>query len=350
MLLRGKDVWQIVSHGPRCSHFGKGTSLVNGVTVSIVIPAFNPGRLLLAALESAKQNAATLAHEILIVDDRSTDPETHSVFAEIRERSPTVMLLRNEGVRGPGPTRNVGIFAARGDWIAFLDADDVWPPGSLERRIKVAQKFPAVKWIAGGHLVWHPENTELDSYAGLVGHSAQAMSASGNEFFIEKPLPLLINHTILVGTMLIRREILTASGGFDEHCFFADDWMFNILVAEYSTLYFIDVALLLLRRQHRSLTSDIRYRIGALATYDRACARRSLAAHMGEIKARKLSDLLLLSEHFAQRKQWREALRFTWSALMAHPTAPWVWRRALKSLVALCYPRGRDLSRDDPAL
>ncbi|MGQ9503351.1 MAG: glycosyltransferase family 2 protein [Thermogutta sp.] len=93
--------------------------------ISVVIPVFNGERFLAEAIRSAL--AQTLPpYEILVVDDGSTDES-----AELAESfGPPVRVLREEN-RGEAAARNCGIEAARGDWIAFLDCDDVWKPEKL---------------------------------------------------------------------------------------------------------------------------------------------------------------------------------------------------------------------------
>jgi glycosyltransferase involved in cell wall biosynthesis len=100
-----------------------------GALVSVVIPVFNGERFLREAVQSVlDQKYSPL--EIIIVDDGSTDA-TETVA---RSFSETVRYLRQTN-QGPAAARNRGIEHARGDLIAFLDADDVWPEGKLELQL-----------------------------------------------------------------------------------------------------------------------------------------------------------------------------------------------------------------------
>lgn len=103
---------------------------------SVVIPAYNAGRYLAETLDSVL--AQTLpAHEILVIDDGSTD-DTPVVAAKFVGR---VTHVRQEN-RGVSAARNNGIARASGNWIAFLDADDIWEPRFLERASAVCQDTP----------------------------------------------------------------------------------------------------------------------------------------------------------------------------------------------------------------
>lgn len=93
--------------------------------ISVVIPVFNGERFLAEAIRSALSQTLP-PYEILVIDDGSTDGS-----AEIAESfGPPVRVLRQEN-RGEAAARNFGIEAASGDWIAFLDCDDVWQPEKL---------------------------------------------------------------------------------------------------------------------------------------------------------------------------------------------------------------------------
>lgn len=101
-------------------------------TVSVVIPCHNGGDLVAEAIDSAwSQTHCPL--EVILVDDGSIDG---SAERAISSAGPT-RLLRQEQ-QGESVARNHGIDVARGDWVAFLDADDVWLPGSIERRLELA--------------------------------------------------------------------------------------------------------------------------------------------------------------------------------------------------------------------
>lgn len=90
--------------------------------LSVVVPVFNGARYLAAALDSVLADAGDDV-ELVVVDDGSTDAS-----ASIAAGYPSVRLLRQDN-RGPAAARNRGVEAARGEYLAFLDADDLWPAG-----------------------------------------------------------------------------------------------------------------------------------------------------------------------------------------------------------------------------
>lgn len=102
------------------------------VPVSVVIPCYNGAAYLRETLESVVHQTAHPL-EVVLVDDGSTDGS-----AEIAEAfGPPVRVIRQEN-QGESVARNRGIEEARGEWVAFLDADDIWKPEKLERQLDVA--------------------------------------------------------------------------------------------------------------------------------------------------------------------------------------------------------------------
>ncbi len=98
-------------------------------SVSVVMPCFNAERFLAEALESVMAQTVPVL-EVLVVDDGSTDRS-----ASIAEAfGPPVRVIRQSN-QGESVARNIGMEEAKGDWIGFLDADDVWAPDKLERQL-----------------------------------------------------------------------------------------------------------------------------------------------------------------------------------------------------------------------
>jgi succinoglycan biosynthesis protein ExoO len=118
---------------------------------SVIIPAYNVSSIVERAIESAA--AQTLpALEILVIDDCSTDNTVEVVKALGRE-IPSLRLLSTPANGGPGAARNVGLRAAKGDWIALLDSDDAWKPGRLKRLSEVAGAT-AADFVADNLVMW----------------------------------------------------------------------------------------------------------------------------------------------------------------------------------------------------
>jgi glycosyltransferase involved in cell wall biosynthesis len=105
--------------------------------VSVVIPVRDGARFLGRALESVLAQPEEL--ELIVVDDGSVDGSS-----DVAARFPTLVV--RQGARGPGAARNAGVERARGEYLAFLDADDVWLPGKLAAQLGELRAAASAAW------------------------------------------------------------------------------------------------------------------------------------------------------------------------------------------------------------
>ncbi len=196
--------------------------------VSVVVPAYNAAAFLAETVASVL--AQTYADfELLIVDDGSRD-DTAAIAASLAAGDPArVRLLQHPGGanRGVSATRNLGIRAARGKWVAFLDADDVWHPGKLAHQIPFMESMPDCAL----------------SYTQAVilreGHGERFMPGVEELGTVLPPEPrVVLLHIILVlvnyifSTVVVRRDALLEIGGFAENLpFQSEDRIMVAMVA-----------------------------------------------------------------------------------------------------------------------
>ena len=131
-------------------------------SVSVVIPAHNASATIAAAIDSAiRQTRRPL--EIVIVDDASTDSTRDVVEALGSASDVPIRLYSNSTNSGPGVARNLGWDMARGDLVAFLDADDVWHPQKLEIQVPIMESSPSLAMSAHDRTVGvRPEWATID--------------------------------------------------------------------------------------------------------------------------------------------------------------------------------------------
>jgi succinoglycan biosynthesis protein ExoO len=120
---------------------------------SVIMPAYNVAGIIGRAIRSAAAQTFPPL-EILVIDDCSTD-NTVEVVKALAQDIPSIRLLSTSANGGPSPARNVGLSAAKGDWIALLDADDAWKPGRLKRLSEVASATSA-DFVADDLVMWDP--------------------------------------------------------------------------------------------------------------------------------------------------------------------------------------------------
>jgi len=223
--------------------------------VSVVIPVFNGARFLREAIESVL--AQTYANvEIVVVDDGSTD-ETPAMIASFD----TVRGMRQEHA-GQATARNRGVAAARGEYVAFLDADDVMLPDRLERQVAYLREHPECACVLGRQQIAVEAGVEPPAWVangggdGSVSELVQPMSA------------------------LVRRSAFDRIGPFDTSFRFAEDvdWLFRAQDSD------VGVAILqeavLVRRIH-----------GDNLTYDAAsCQREAVQALKARLDRRRAAS------------------------------------------------------------
>lgn len=113
---------------------------------SVVIPCHNAERWIVETVESVMGQTLP-PYEIVIVDDGSDDASL-TLITSLAERSQMPIVVRRSDRQGPSVARNIGIDAATGDWIAFLDADDWWKPTHLERICTAVDTSDDVVYLA----------------------------------------------------------------------------------------------------------------------------------------------------------------------------------------------------------
>jgi glycosyltransferase involved in cell wall biosynthesis len=176
--------------------------------ISIIIPAHDAAAHLGACLDSVLAQRGPFRHEVIVIDDASTD-----ATADIARGRAGVRLLRLDDNAGPSAARNLGIAEARGELIAFLDADDLWPPGRLAAGLAVLAAHPDIGLVFGDCLVFDAGGVRLPSFFADGGLD---QGFWGDPLRIpDQDLKLFRLNYIPTGAVLVRRRHLEAVGGFD---------------------------------------------------------------------------------------------------------------------------------------
>jgi Glycosyltransferases involved in cell wall biogenesis len=113
---------------------------MDGPLISVVMPTYNNGRYIKKAIESVFCQAVSL--ELIVINDASLD-DTIEVIAEYQAREDFI-FINNEGNLGVARSRNIGVQRARGEFVAFLDADDWWAEDKLKLQLEAIDKTGAV--------------------------------------------------------------------------------------------------------------------------------------------------------------------------------------------------------------
>ncbi|MFM2429106.1 MAG: hypothetical protein RLZZ511_319 [Cyanobacteriota bacterium] len=169
--------------------------------VTVVIPAYNADRFIAQTLDSVLAQTFT-AFEVIVINDGSTD-RTAAIVEEYAQRDDRIILI-NQANQGISATRQRGYRAAKGDYIAFLDADDLWMPQALASHLqhfagrpKLGISFGRVEFMQG-------DGTPTNTFS-----TSRLQDIEPEHLFYENLLTTTSN-------AIVRRAVFEQVGGFDE--------------------------------------------------------------------------------------------------------------------------------------
>jgi glycosyltransferase involved in cell wall biosynthesis len=181
------------------------------IDVSVVVPTFNRWPMLAEALASvmAQKN---VEFELIVVDDGSTDETAWrlpTLANQLAAQFP-VRILRTEN-QGPAAARNRGVDAARAPFIAFLDSDDLWLPGKLQRQLAMMQRTP--ECVAS-------QTDEIWLRRGVRVNPGLRHRKRGGNFFFDSLRTCLVSPS----AVMMRTSTFHELSGFDEDMRAAEDY------------------------------------------------------------------------------------------------------------------------------
>ena len=202
----------------------KETPVLMNPLVSVIMPAYNARPYIEQAIRSVlDQDYPQL--ELIVVDDGSNDgtPELAEQFGN------RVKVLRQKNA-GPAAARNRGFAASQGEFIAFLDADDVWLAGKASMQVRYLQNHSETGLVYGDFKHWRPQAdgtflappsliVERSPFAVLPEHSGWIYTA------------LLFDNVVHIITAMLRRSVIEAVGGLDENLSTGEDYDFWLRIS-----------------------------------------------------------------------------------------------------------------------
>lgn len=215
--------------------------------ISVVVPTYNCETFISEALNSVvSQNYPNL--EIIVVDDGSLD----GTVEKIRTFGDGIRLVQQAN-QGPGAARNHGARVARGEYLAFLDGDDVWLPGKLRAQIQHIKDNPSIQLVYGHWRRWYPDSD--GSYTSAEEHTtifdAGNIDVEGSGWVYCRLLLDSILHTI---TVLMRRRLFEDVGGFDASLRRGEDYDLWIRLSRLVPMHKLEMTLALYRMHPKNTT------------------------------------------------------------------------------------------------
>lgn len=235
--------------------------------ISVIIPAYNRRSSIGDCIESALAQTSP-AHEIIVVDDGSTDgtPEVVTQFGD------KAMLVRRSH-QGVSAARNTGIRSSTGEWIAFLDTDDLWRPHKLARQQEQMQEIgDEVGCLYSRYEISGQDFRRLSNYPPNEGDL--------------RLRDLLRKNHIGMSTSLVRRSCIDKVEGFDEELRSAVDWDLWLRLAGGGVRFaYCPEVLARYRVSGDAISVDLpRWEKSRLRVLEKFFSQRDIPSHVGSLR------------------------------------------------------------------
>jgi GT2 family glycosyltransferase len=271
-------------------------------TISVVIPTFNRSGLLVEAIESVLRQTHP-AREIIVIDDGSTD-DTPQALARF---GPRVTCQRQQN-SGQAVARNLGIKLASGDFVAFLDSDDLWVERRLELQLAALTRQPQLDFLFGLEAKFDAEQQSEACEIQDPEVRARLLALDGE---VPSALELLLRENVVpTSTVLVRRSCCLAIPGMDPTIQPVEDYDFWLRLARQGARFGFVNAFLCRRRMHEGnlVKQWLRLRVATAAVLERHLD--TLPAQRPTVQ-RRLDELYYdLGSHHLQRRDFAAARRY----------------------------------------
>lgn len=247
-----------LNHAPEILSFGRKVQTEESARISVVMPLYNKEAEVERALRSVVDQSLAPG-EIIVVDDGSTDGSHAIVERFIAEHPEAGIRLITQPNSGVSAARNRGIAEAKGDYIALLDADDMWLTGYIAEVCRLMEYYPEADAYA----------TAFDIVNGTQRVAAPVPTTEGYINIAEEAL--MRRYPIIPSTATLRREAVLRAGGFPEGMRIGEDqWLWVRMVQQGAKFCFSPMS---------------------LVRYSRTASNRSAAIYRAEQSAHTLEEL-----------------------------------------------------------
>ena len=291
-------------------------------TFSVVVAAYQASGTIADALQSLRAQTVP-AHEVIVCDDGSTD-DLDSALAPYRDE---IVLLRQENM-GEAAAKNAGARAASGEFVLFLDADDVFLPARIEALGDLACARPDLALLT------------TDAYLELHDTRVRRAYEGGFAFEVDDQRSTILDHNFLFGLAAVERERFLAAGGFETSLRYATDWdLWCRLILDGVRAGLVARPLACYRLRPDSLSADrVALIRGRCAVLERALARPDLTPAERRVagaalgRERGLARLVELRDALSKGRP--QARRLALAAALARETRVPTRLRALLAAAA----------------
>ncbi len=287
---------------------GHDSRVTGAPRVSVIMAVHNEERFIAEAVESVlAQSFADF--ELIISDDGSTD-QTPALARALAARDPErIRVLRAERNQGKPFALNRALAERRGEYVAWLDGDDVMLPTKLERQVNVLDQDPGAAGCAHDAEMFDSDSGRVIGRFSRVA-SAGPLRSGGIELWFDPTYKMLPSATMI-------RSSLCPPGGFDERLTFTNDWLFDIEVFRNGRCVAIDDVLVRYRRHGDNFTT--RAEESGVSYEESLITMAIVTARYPQLqrRARTINAAIMLGQARRRlgRRDWRGASRCLSAAL-----------------------------------
>ena len=275
--------------------------------ISIIIPVYNRKKLVMQTIRSAL-NQTYLKKEVVVVDDASDDG-TYEALCALKT---PIVLCRQTHNKGQGAARNLGISSCRGDYVLFLDSDDVLEPDAIETLFSALYKAEKRDPIWGA------------SYGRMLTCDSRLKEVKNKpkKYHSGSILPYLFFYNFVrTGTYRVRKSILEEMGGIKEDLCVQEDRLLLFSIAVHYKFLFVDKVIARYRRHPGIRARDQKMRILEQGTRHIDYffqETRSLAPAISKVKNRVYAQEHLLLSKIAWRSHLPKEYLYHWRAASSY--------------------------------
>ncbi len=294
--------------------------------VSVVLPTYNRLNYLREAVASVLAQTYD-RWELIVVDDGSTDRTVEYLRTLPRHR---VQIVRRTHRSNAAIARNLGLAHARGDYVAFLDSDDVWLPDKLTLQVHRLRAMPDARWSYTQFGIINDRGDDIPVLSGGPWYPHEG-------WVLEKVITTEV--IAPMPTLVVDQRFLRELGGFDERLVHGQDLDLRLRLAARSPVCAVPRTLCKIREHAGRSTYMLQEihlwwlrvyekfgRSAATKVLRRSC-RRECAFH-----------LAYLGDHYAKTTSLWRAAPLLFAAFTYRPLYPWLWRVTAKAMIRPLVP------------
>ncbi|MBA6348687.1 glycosyltransferase family 2 protein [Colwellia sp. BRX8-9] len=305
--------------------------------LSIIVPLYNTENYIEECILSIIDNGIE-HYEIIVIDDGSTDDGPKIVNAIARKFPNIIKFIKNNRKKGVSGARNTGLGIAKGEYIAFLDSDDVVLNNSLAIRVEYLERNSEINIVTGDFIQF----TEIANLVDARGYCKKTFEKIGTpnfecEYIFDDPIGYFIDKfcVIWMGAVMIRKSHFNNVGFFDETLTHGEDEELWYKLCIGSHLAFVDKCMAGYRLRPNSATSNLGKK------YQGACNLRMLqlnAPYFDKRYKARLKDKLVIefmgyAYYLREEGDFYGLFSYTLRVLRFLPNSKACWKQLFSSLL-----------------